>query len=75
MIITSCTYFKGIWKSQFDKENTKKRAFLNDQNKEIQIDFMSQMEKFNYFSGKYFEMVELSYVGDRYCLGIILPNK
>ena len=36
---------------------------------------MSQEEKFNYFSGKNFDMVELPYDGDRYCLGIILPNK
>ena len=36
---------------------------------------MSQKENFNYFSGKIFDMVDLPYVGDRYCLGIILPNK
>lgn len=50
-------------------------GFHNDQNKKIQIDFMSQKENFNYFSGKIFDMVDLPYVGDRYCLGIILPNK
>ncbi len=30
MVITSCIYFKGIWKSQFDKNFTFPRVFTND---------------------------------------------
>ncbi len=77
MILLNAVYFKGKWEEAFDKEDTKKKTFYNcnDKSKAKQVERMSIREKFQYYSDKELQMVELPYQKDSMSAIIILPNK
>lgn len=42
LVLTNAIYFKGDWKTQFKKANTKKKPFYVTDTKEVQVDMMFQ---------------------------------
>lgn len=51
MVLVNALYFKGLWKSRFRPENTKKRAFVAADGKSYQVPMLAQLSLFQ--SGKF----------------------
>ena len=50
MVLVNALYFKGLWKSRFRPENTKKRPFVAADGKAYQVPMLAQLSLFR--SGK-----------------------
>ena len=48
LVLSNAVYFKGLWKSRFDPENTKKSIFYQAQNNATLANFMYQEGTFNH---------------------------
>ena len=48
LVLSNAVYFKGVWKSRFNVENTKKSIFYQTQNNATLADFMYQKGIFNH---------------------------
>lgn len=77
MVLLNAIYFKGTWKTEFNKTETAKKAFynLNDKEQAIKVDTMSLKEKLYYSDEKDIQIVELPYKDDYMSAIIILPNE
>lgn len=46
LVLVNAVYFKGLWKSRFQPENTKKRAFNGADGKIYQVPMLAQLSVF-----------------------------
>lgn len=46
LVLVNAVYFKGLWKSRFQPENTKKRTFNGADGKAYQIPMLAQLSVF-----------------------------
>lgn len=46
LVLVNAVYFKGLWKSRFRPENTKKRPFYGADGKTYQVPMLSQLSIF-----------------------------
>ncbi|HUI32106.1 MAG: serpin family protein [Dysgonamonadaceae bacterium] len=74
MYLLNALYFKGIWTSEFDAENTTKMDFFNEQGSPVKVDMMHQKELFNYVSDETMQMVQLPYGNESFSMMVLLPN-
>jgi serine protease inhibitor len=75
MYLINAFYFKGTWKSQFDKSKTAKGAFSLSADHKIQTDFMNgEMIKLRVAADQNVSIYELPYGNDIYSMVIILPK-
>jgi len=74
-IIINAIYFKGVWSEQFKKEDTRKDAFIIDENNEIEVDMMYINKKFKmgYSEEIRSQVLELPYVKNKFSMIIVLP--
>ena len=75
MVIANALYFKGMWKYQFDKDNTTEQDFNNSDGTKSRVKMMSQKCKFLAYSGENMDMVELPYGNENFCMDVILPHE
>ena len=75
MVIANALYFKGMWKYQFDKNNTNEQDFYNSDGTKSNVKMMSQKCKFLAYSGENMDMVELPYGNENFCMDVILPHE
>ena len=75
MVIANALYFKGMWKYQFDKNNTTEQDFYNSDGTKSKVKMMSQKCKFLAYSGENMDMVELPYGNENFCMDVILPHE
>ena len=75
MVIANALYFKGMWKYQFDKNNTSEQDFYNSDGTKSKVKMMSQKCKFLAYSGENMDMVELPYGNENFCMDVILPHE
>lgn len=78
MVITNAIYFKGKWKLEFDKENTRKLDFYITPTNPVKTDMMfinPQETKFNYLETEEIEMIELPYQQEEVSMFILLPKE
>lgn len=50
LVLVNAVYFKGLWKSRFQPENTKKRTFMAPDGKSYLVPMLAQLSVFR--SGK-----------------------
>ena len=77
LILTNAIYFKGIWKVQFDTENTTDRDFEDNLGNIISIPTMSLIhteDLFNYTETDDLQILDLPYAGDDISMMVILPK-
>ncbi|XP_019609247.1 glia-derived nexin [Rhinolophus sinicus] len=80
MVLVNALYFKGLWKSRFRPENTKKRAFVAADGKSYQVPMLAQLSLFQSGStstpgGLWYNFIELPYHGDSISMLIALPSE
>lgn len=46
LVLVNAVYFKGLWKSRFQPENTKKRTFVAADGKSYQVPMLAQLSVF-----------------------------
>ncbi len=78
MVITNAIYFKGKWKFEFDKKNTKDLDFYvtPDNSVKTKMMFMEPKEtKFNYLETEEVQLIEISYQGGEVSMYVLLPKE
>ncbi len=78
LILSNAIYFKGLWMTQFDVEDTVDRDFEITPTEIVQVPTMvltGSDESFNYSETDDLQILELPYKGDAVSMIIILPKK
>jgi len=78
LILTNAIYFKGIWKIQFDDDNTTDRLFTTSSGKKINVSTMcltNTKNLFNYTETSKMQILELPYSDSNISMLIFLPKK
>ena len=74
MYLLNAIYFKGIWTSEFNKKNTHKKPFTLEDGSTVNVDMMSQTDKFNYKEDENLQLVELPYGNSAFSMLVLLPK-
>jgi serine protease inhibitor len=74
MYLINAIYFKGIWRSEFDKDKTTDKPFYLEDGSAVQVPTMQQQDTFRYFSNERMSAVELPYGQENFSMVILLPN-
>lgn len=74
MYLINAVYFKGQWKYQFEKSNTKPKPFQLSDGAEIQAQSMLQHATYPYLQGTGFQAVELPYNQGNFTMTVLLPD-
>jgi serine protease inhibitor len=74
VLLTNAIYFKGIWSSRFNKDNTSEEPFTTEAGKSVMAFMMTQTGKFTYLEEKTFQILEMDYLGKSLSLAAILPK-
>ena len=75
LILINAIYFKGIWTSPFDKENTHDRVFTLLDGTQKPYPMMSQDGTYRYYQGENFQAISLPYGSERLSMYIFLPEQ
>ncbi len=73
MYLLNAIYFKGIWTSQFDKKNTSRKPFFQEDGESTNVGIMHQTATFNYTEDKSFQLVQLPYGNQAFSMMVLLP--
>ena len=68
-------YFKALWASRFNPEDTKDETFTNADGSLSQVPAMNQTLRTFAYSGESFDALELNYKGDEYSMVLLLPKE
>ncbi|XP_069548523.1 glia-derived nexin [Brachyistius frenatus] len=80
LVALNSIYFKGLWKSRFQPENTKMRSFNRGKGDVYKVPMMSQLSVFNIGlattpQGLKYKVIELPYHGNTISMLIVLPSE
>jgi serpin B len=78
MVITNAIYFKGKWKLEFDKEDTRELDFYITPENSVKTDMMFMNPKeteFNYLETEEIQVIELPYQGGEVSMFVLLPKE
>ncbi|KAL0973368.1 hypothetical protein UPYG_G00202540 [Umbra pygmaea] len=78
LVAVNAIFFKGLWKSRFQPQNTKPRTFNGGDGKAYKVPMMSQLSLFNVGiastpQGLNYKLIELPYHGNTISMLIVLP--
>ncbi|XP_077146981.1 glia-derived nexin [Ranitomeya variabilis] len=79
LVVINALYFKGLWKSRFQPENTKKLTFHGPDGKAYQVPMLAQLSLFRSGSastpsGLWYNVIELPYHGGSVSMLVALPT-
>ncbi|KAM3932421.1 glia-derived nexin [Leptodactylus fuscus] len=79
LVVVNALYFKGLWKSRFQPENTKKRIFYGPEGKAYHVPMLAQLSLFRSGSastpsGLWYNVIELPYHGGSVSMLVALPT-
>jgi serine protease inhibitor len=74
LVLVNAIYFKGIWKEQFGREETREGPFTLLDGRRKQLPMMSQMGWYEYCECQDFQAVSLPYGEGRISMYIFLPS-
>lgn len=72
--LLNALYFKGVWKNQFKKSNTKAEPFTNVDGSRSTVQMMNMSgERFGYAENEYFSIAEFPYGNEAFSMVVLLP--
>ncbi|XP_075970394.1 antichymotrypsin-2-like isoform X1 [Anticarsia gemmatalis] len=76
-ILVNAIYFKGKWKTPFEKFVTREQDFYKTKDDTVRIPMMNKFNYFNYGESSELDakLLEMPYEGDEASFVVILPNK
>ena len=74
MLLINAIYFKGKWKSQFDKSKTVEMPFYKYGGNQVDVPTMKQKSDFRVYEGNGFVVAEFPYGQGNFVMDIIIPN-
>jgi serpin B len=74
LILTNAVYFKGDWKYEFKKKDTKKKEFFAKE-KPVKVEMMFQKGGFGYSETMDYQAVRLPYKSGKQSMVVILPKQ
>ncbi|KAM4861132.1 antithrombin-III [Thomomys bottae] len=75
LVLVNTIYFKGLWKSKFSPENTKKEPFFRADHQSCLVPMMYQEGKFRYRRvAEGTQVLELPFKGDDITMVLVLPK-
>ncbi len=75
LVLTNAIYFKGDWRLQFKKDQTRDEPFTLAAGAKADVPMMQQKDKFKYMEGDGFQALELPYAGGELAMVVLLPRK
>ena len=75
LFLINAIYFKGQWKVEFKKQNTKPDVFRLPGGERKEVPMMSQSESYFYYKGKDFQSVALPYGQGSVSMYVFLPDE
>lgn len=73
-VLINALYFKGIWSSEFKKENTRDEHFYTSEGRILSVPTMHQTAAFPYYSDEEIRIVELPYGNEAFSMVLFLPT-
>lgn len=74
MYLLNALYFKGIWKNQFKKSDTKAELFTSVDGSRSTVQMMNMSrERFNYTENECFSIAEFPYGNEAFSMVVLLP--
>jgi serpin B len=73
LYLLNALYFKGRWSHPFDKGETRKATFTNENNSVSSVNMMHQQLQLNYFQGPQFAIAEAPYGNEAFSMVFLLP--
>jgi serine protease inhibitor len=74
MLLINAIYFKGKWKSQFDKSKTAEMPFYKNGGSNVDVPMMKQKNDYRVHEGDGFVVAEFPYGQGNFVMDIIIPN-
>jgi len=74
MFLLNAIYFKGIWQTEFDKDNTMDLPFYTENDNTIHVPTMMKSDDVAYSSTNLFHAVQLPYGAGNYNMYLFLPQ-
>ncbi len=74
MYLINAIYFKGIWKFEFDENETEEEPFYLSNGTTKDVPMMVQEESFNFLSNEWVQAVEMPYGQGNYSMIVLLPR-
>lgn len=74
MLLINAIYFKGQWRSQFDKDLTAPADFHKTPEEIISVPMMNQKSNYKVYKGTDFTLAEFPYGQGNYVMDVILPD-
>lgn len=75
MFLINALYFKGTWKYEFDKKNTRDDLFTQQNGTRSSCKMMVQEAEFNYLAKEDFQAIDLPYGDGSFSMTIFLPKQ
>ncbi|VDM45334.1 unnamed protein product [Toxocara canis] len=75
MVIVNAVYFKAKWKNAFLEEDTQKRIFHENENRQREVDMMIKNGGFAYFEDNEIQLIGLAYDGGEAIMYAFLPKQ
>ncbi|MFA5536513.1 MAG: serpin family protein [Bacillota bacterium] len=72
--LVNAIYFKGEWARQFNENATKPRDFTDRNGVKTELNFMNQVEYFDYYGDAALQMVRLPYKDGKTSMYVALPE-
>jgi serpin B len=73
MVLTNAIYFKGEWKTKFEKEYTRRSDFYVSAKDKVEVDMMQIEGIFKFYEDEKIQAVEIPYKGDEISILVLLP--
>ena len=74
MLLINAIYFKGKWKSQFDKSKTAEMPFYKSGGNQVDVPMMKQKSDFRVYEGNGFVVAEFPYGQGNFVMDVIIPD-
>jgi len=75
MLLVNAIYFKGKWKSEFDKEKTIQGVFHKPDGMTSEVQMMKQISDFKIYTSDGFVLAEFPYGQGNFVMDLILPDE